>query len=48
MLAKGTGSRALVHWNKAIEKPREEHEIKINEMLNAGIAPQIKLLIIWK
>ena len=35
---------SLVHWNKAIEKPEKEHEIKINEMLNAGIAPQIKLL----
>lgn len=43
-VGKGTGSRALAHWKKAIENPEKEHEIKINEMLKAGIAPQIKLL----
>ncbi|MGX9462621.1 LEM-3-like GIY-YIG domain-containing protein [Shewanella sp. A14] len=43
-IGKGTNSRVLDHWKKALSYPEKDHEKKIRDILEAGNAPQIKLL----
>lgn len=43
-VGKGSGTRALAHWNTALRKPTKEHEKRIVEILNRGEWPHISLL----
>lgn len=43
-VGKGSGTRALAHWNAALRAPKKEHEKKIAEILNRGAWPHISLL----